>query len=175
MTWRLCLLGVVSLASLVAPTGSCTGLSRAVAGSPGALVVVSDRDSPGGLYLVNGDGAGLRRLAWSGGSPASNSTSGFEQPRWSPTGGLIAAIRAHEGVLVVGKTGDLTSIRRVSGPNDFVTSFSWSPDGKRLAYADIGKKTIDVVGTDGRGRMELASSGDRPAWSPDGRQIAFAR
>src|SRR2546430_10149745 len=120
MTWRLCLLGVVLLASLVAPAGSDTGLSRAAAGSPGAIVFVSDRDSPGGLYLVNGDGTGLRRLAWSGGSPASNSTSGFEQPQWSPTGGVVPPPPPQLGGIGGGKASGFADLSPGGGASKIV-------------------------------------------------------
>jgi Tol biopolymer transport system component len=56
---------------------------------------------------------------------------------------------------------------------------SWSPDGRRLAFATEGtdgQSDIYVMNADGTGRRQLTRSpGDdtAPAFSPDGRTIAF--
>lgn len=62
------------------------------------------------------------------------------------------------------------------GPLD--RSPSWSPDGRRLAFArfDINRGTggIFVVGTDGRGLRQVSEQRAIALdWSPDGRSIAF--
>lgn len=56
---------------------------------------------------------------------------------------------------------------------------SWSPDGRRIAFARSGASGscgIWVANADGSGLSRLTSTcGDRtPAWSPDGGRIAFA-
>jgi hypothetical protein len=87
------------------------------------------------------------------------------------------------------------------GPSEVVASsvtngmVDWSPDGKRLAYADamFGRKittdpscdyqacsSIHTMRSNGTGRLRLTTpkvlSGDvAPRWSPDGRQIAAWR
>jgi len=54
---------------------------------------------------------------------------------------------------------------------------SWSPDGKRIAFAD--NFDIVVMNADGTGLTNLTHSDTiyefSPAWSPDGRQLAFSR
>jgi Tol biopolymer transport system component len=56
------------------------------------------------------------------------------------------------------------------------TAPSFSPDGKRIAYARFNAG-ISVVSVDGRGRHRVTrGSGDAfPVWSPDGKRIAFLR
>jgi Tol biopolymer transport system component len=128
-----------------------------------------------GLYLVQPDGAGLRKL--------SDETGPISFPRWSPAGDRIAYI---EG----GATGSATTLRTF----DFATGaartlsehallgdlgapLSWSPDGERLAFVEASgggrlriydlklNKLLDVV--------------DVPAvavdWSPAGDTLAVVR
>ena len=66
-----------------------------------------------------------------------------------------------------------------------VSSFSWSPDGKRIAFGatrdpDLGSQDTEQIYVlnlaDGHLRKLTDSGGpnSRPKWSPDGQQIAFA-
>lgn len=48
---------------------------------------------------------------------------------------------------------------------------SWSPDGRRIAFAGRGVGVIDLRT---RSVKFLTEDGDDPAWSPDGTRIAFA-
>ena len=53
--------------------------------------------------------------------------------------------------------------------------FSWSPDGRKIAFES--NFDIYVVNADGTGRRNLSRSPaadiERPVWSPDGRRVAF--
>jgi Tol biopolymer transport system component len=57
---------------------------------------------------------------------------------------------------------------------------SWSPDGKRIAFAsdrDGGNWELYVMNADGSGQRRLTNTPQDeavPAWSPDGEEIAFA-
>jgi Tol biopolymer transport system component len=65
-----------------------------------------------------------------------------------------------------------------------VTSFSWSPDGKRIALSaardpDLGSRdteqlyVLDLADQHLKKVTEAGSPNARPKWSPDGKQIAF--
>ena len=54
-------------------------------------------------------------------------------------------------------------------------SFSWSPDGRMIAFRRHDGQ-VYVVNADGSGQRRLTRTrraGDVRAWSPDGRRIAF--
>jgi dipeptidyl aminopeptidase/acylaminoacyl peptidase len=65
-----------------------------------------------------------------------------------------------------------------------VTGFSWSPDGKRIAFSatrdpDLGSQeteqisVLDLSDLHVRKLTELPGPNSRPKWSPDGKQIVF--
>ena len=64
-----------------------------------------------------------------------------------------------------------------NGFRPYVYQASWSPDRKRIAFAD--NFDIVVMNADGTGLTNLTHSDTiyefSPAWSPDGRQLAFSR
>jgi Tol biopolymer transport system component len=128
-----------------------------------------------GLYLVQPDGAGLRKL--------SNEAGPVSFPRWSPAGDRIAYI---EG----GETGSATTLRIydfATGaartlsehglPGDLGSPLSWSPDGERLAFVEAvggGRLHIYDLKLD-----KLLDVVDVPAvavdWSPAGDALAVVR
>jgi TolB protein len=78
--------------------------------------------------------------------------------------------------------GDGRRLARVTGAGVVdAESPSWSPDGKRIAFAarTSGRNfDIYVCRLDGSGLRRLTRStlvDEQPSWSPDGRRIAFAR
>src|SRR6266540_1088838 len=90
------------------------------------------------------------------------------EAKWSPDGRWIAY--EGYGLTVVRPNG---ADRHRVGPG--VHAFSWSPDGKRLAFVSA-LSDIAIVGVDGRGLRRVLHSlwatGD-VMWSPDARRLAF--
>jgi hypothetical protein len=97
-----------------------------------------------------------------------------QDPAWSPDGSLVAFTRNYSTIYLARPDGsDVHPLL----PPPFASSppFSWSPDGKRVAFQ--GSDGIDAVNVDGSGRVTVVPSQSfntyAPAWSPDGTRIAF--
>jgi hypothetical protein len=81
-----------------------------------------------------------------------------------------------EHLYTVGADG--RGLRRLGRDTAFEMQPSWSPDGRRIAFAraepepNAPPPSVTVAGADGSGRRELGMGG-MPDWSPDGRRIAF--
>ena len=103
-------------------------------------------------------------------------------PSWSPDGTLIAFVTRYQvAPLYAPSSGDAviqvvpalggTATRIVDAG---VVGHTWSPDGKKLAYA-LGRE-IYVAGLDGTTRTKIAETFEPHSlsWSPDGRWIAYA-
>jgi Tol biopolymer transport system component len=91
-------------------------------------------------------------------------------PSWSPDGRMLAlsgSLGARSGLYVVAR--DTGRLRRVA-PGD-VRFAAWSPDGKRIAYADAVSTAL--AGPGGGRITRLRAPPARLAWSPDGRRIAY--
>ncbi len=74
------------------------------------------------------------------------------------------------------EVGQITDLDLSFGNNEFV-SFSWSPDGRKIAFKY--QRSIHVMSADGSSLEKLTSwdgfvIDQNPAWSPDGQKIAFA-
>src|SRR5205823_709730 len=125
-------------------------------------------------YLVNADSSGLMRLVAKG-----------SDARWSPDGNAIAFLSdsCNDAKCLEVAEAKGGKARQLSNGDGFVWSFAWSPDGKRIAYAQVDTKidggvtVLNVVREDGSGQTRLTSDAEseEPTWSPDGRRIAFTR
>jgi Tol biopolymer transport system component len=116
------------------------------------------------IYVVNGDGSGLRQLT-------TGAAREFD-PSWSPDGRRIA-YRVESGpaaadIYVMNADG--------SGQRRLVSGLSpaWSPDGAWIAYGD-DQGGISVMRPDGSAsrRVPGTEQGEYPTWSPDGAKLAF--
>ena len=73
---------------------------------------------------------------------------------------------------------DGSSIKRLTTSSRDDTSPTWSPDGRRIAFASHHDRSweIYVMKADGSGATRLTddeAQDEAPTWSPDGQQIAF--
>lgn len=149
------------------------------------VAFVSSREGDPEIYVMDADGANVRRLTafhkedWA--------------PQWSPDGGWIAFLSTREGrprVFVVRPDG--TGTRAVSGSaaTGEEREPAWSPDGRTLAFVGreaAGRARIWAVAIGDGGGADSAGDGvgepvaltdgngqdDQPAWSPDGKYLVF--
>lgn len=125
-----------------------------------------------GLYVINVDGTGLKRLS---GDARQNS-----HPVWSPYGDSIALTCVVDGnadIYVVNADG--TGLVRLTDDSSWDYTPSWSPDGTKIAFGSgrEGCGEIFVMDADGSQQTNLTRTpdacSDYPRWSPDGKMIAF--
>jgi Tol biopolymer transport system component len=105
------------------------------------------------------------------------------EPAWSPAGGWIAYVRK-SSVLPIREIWvvhpDGTGKRQLTSLGASASRPAWSPDGRRIAFADDDRGTFGIytIGIDGKGLRRVTSSpadAFEPVWSPDGKLLAFAR
>ncbi|HEU4630500.1 MAG TPA: hypothetical protein VFS08_12195 [Gemmatimonadaceae bacterium] len=147
--------------------------------------IVAMRTVPGAteLVLVSPDGARVRRLT------APSLDEHWSEPRWSPDGTRIAAVRWHVGgiseVAVLDTTGAVHEV--VARAHAVHASPAWTPDGTAIVYASdsSGRSQLYRVALRGDGsdpttaRPEPLSDAATglyfPAVSPDGARLAAVR
>jgi Tol biopolymer transport system component len=116
----------------------------------------------GDLYVVNADGAHVRRLT--------RGVSVSSKPSWSPDGKRLAFYACcNKGFAI----SELTS-GRMRTLADGVAIPSWSPDGSWIALGGDGTALIRPDGS-GLRRLKRVRSSGAPAWSPDSRALAVVQ
>ena len=151
------------------------------------IAFVSHRTGNPEIYVMDIDGGNPRNLT--------NDRDNDFQPSWSPDGKRIAFVSnrdgdfldegpnipAYEIYVMDADGGNLQNL--TNNPNDDKNP-SWSPDGKRIAFASWDGKFINfvvdfeiyVMDADGDNLQNLTNNpnDDRsPSWSPDGERIVF--
>lgn len=141
------------------------------------------------IYVMKADGTDLTRVHSTGLRPQSvlqlawspdGTQLAFIRMDWRTSGGVIRESDAVMQLVVMDAEG--TDVRAVTDGSEQVHSFSWSPDGKQIAYTVRYLATehrfghdLYLMNSDGTGVRQLTDNGRSlaPAWSPDGRRIAF--
>ncbi len=128
-----------------------------------AFAAVDDEEAM--IYIVEPDGAGLRRV-WSSGPDGTNPP--ISQVSWSPDGSELLFIS--DQTYVVGSDGgDLRRlVEGVPTTSAWVGQASWSPDGSRIAIHNLGGWLITVCrdATDLRVLIEVDANGRLRALNP---------
>ena len=143
----------------------------------------NDRDHNIEIYAMDDDGSNQQRLT--------NNLTEDKYPSWSPDGKRIVFSSARDGhfrsrfgitseIYVMDADGG--NQQRLTENRKYDWSPSWSPDGKRIAFAsdrkgDFENFEIYVMDDDGGNQQRLTENRDydrHPVWSPDGERIAFS-
>ncbi len=127
------------------------------------IVFMSDRSGKPMLYIMDRDGANVRRITYDGDY--------YGSPAWSPKGDRIACSVMDEGnnfsIWTFSTEGkDARKLTTGGGSNE---SPSWSPDGRHIAFMSTrtGSSEIWVIQADGSHPRRLSYTGGNsmPSWS----------
>lgn len=132
------------------------------------------------LCVVDAAGQGRRTVARRVTISSSEGGRSREEAAWSPRGLRLSYV-SPEGIFVVGANG--RGRRRVASKERtlLVSGLAWSPDGRRLSFAQTRNHNdleIYTSGADGSGAKQLTRNSVedlQPSWAADGRRLAFVR
>jgi TolB protein len=144
-------------------------------GNPGIagtrIAFVAQRDDAKEVYLMDYDGARVRRLTTSGTINLA--------PSWSPDGRRLAFLSFRGRRPTVYMLSDEGAVATIElAPADHHIAPEFSPDGGTLAYASNRGGNSEIYLYELRSGRERALTrhpaiDTAPSWSPDGRRIAF--
>jgi Tol biopolymer transport system component len=151
---------------------------------PRGLILLGTVAFPAELWAMRPDGSELRRLT----NDSINDLDG----NWSPDGRSIVFTRWQDSVGgpsdyrsdVFVMNADGSGMRRLYFAEGWASGPRWSPDGRRIAFAE-GNRMLDyyvdttthvyIMNADGSGVHVVAPHGESfaPDWAPDGTQLLF--
>lgn len=119
------------------------------------------------IFVMNADGTNAVQLTY-GDSAASDAA-------WSRDGSRIAYTRCRGTCDIYVMNADGGGLRRLTyGEHPGDQGPTWSPDGRRIAFADLtGLFVMDADGGDWQRLTDGPADDSNPAWSPTGPEIAF--
>jgi Tol biopolymer transport system component len=145
-----------------------------------------------GIYVMNSDGMGRRRITPNGKAAA------YSSPSWSPDGRnlVFCAVRWLENT--AGGYNSYWSVYRIGADGKGMTRLregwfpSWSPDGRRILLTaripmgpDKGQRALFLMDFDGKNLKRIisgptladgltAATAGGGSWSPDGKRIIYS-
>ncbi len=137
----------------------------------GTIAFVSEIAGAPDIYLLEVDGAGVRRVL--------NDVTSKSDPAWSPDGKqIVFRSQVKDQHVIDVMNADGTNVRQLFGEAAENFTPDWSPDGKKIVFASKrdGNPEIYAMNTDGSGIVRLTNNPAadwKPTWSPDGQFIAF--
>jgi len=139
------------------------------------LAFHSNRGGAYQIWTIAPDGSGLRQLTRLPGGPL------VSHAAWSPDGARLAfnVVGRLPMIMEIGKPWDersLESLPALDPPDTPFQTFSWSPDGRRLAgWRRHAVGGISVYSFDSRRYQHFTDFGWLPRWLGDGRRLIFWR
>ena len=140
------------------------------------IAFTSDRSGSSEIWTINRDGSGLQQLT---------QMAGAHHPVWSPDGTqMVYSIHTPKNAAYIFRVGQAwaeqtpVALAALSDTSQTFESWSWSPDGKRLAglrhFSDGSHAGIGVYDLESKRYDWLTNFGEWPLWFEDGRRILFA-